>query len=233
MLIRCEKKMKLVFLKTTFWSGCSLSSWSFHFRQKPTSLLLDLSVLNTLTLNHRFFAARNHGNPKFVSTWNLLLPHLPPPRPLLVHPCPLFAPPSPLLLLLPLPPPPQSLFLPPLLLPLSGWLLSAPTAASVSACGRHCLPPLLWLLSAGAIATVAAAATAAPVPSAATAATAAFYSAAGSAVSLFPQMAASVSVAAMRHRFCIYCCCTTTTASVSDAIATVVSAMEAITDKKC
>jgi hypothetical protein len=44
----------------------------------------------------------------------------------------------------------------------------------------------LPLLSAGAIATVAAAATAASVPSAATAATAAYFSAAGSAASMFP-----------------------------------------------
>jgi hypothetical protein len=44
-LIRCEKKMKSVFLKTTSRSGCGLSGWSFCSPQKQTTLLLDLSVL--------------------------------------------------------------------------------------------------------------------------------------------------------------------------------------------
>jgi hypothetical protein len=56
----------------------------------------------------------------------------------------------------------------------------------------------LLLLSASTIATVAATATAAPVPSAATAATDAYFSAAGSACCLYvSKTAASVSVAAM------------------------------------
>jgi len=59
-------------------------------------------------------------------------------------------------------------------------LLSAPAAASVSACRRRsCMPlPLPPLLSAGAIDNFAATATAAPVPSAVIAATAAYFSAA-------------------------------------------------------
>jgi hypothetical protein len=73
------------------------------------------------------------------------------------------------------------------LLLLSGWLLSAPAAASVSVCRcRSCLPPPLPpLLSAGAIANVAATATAAPVPSAVIAATAAYFSAAVNTASMF------------------------------------------------
>ncbi len=43
---------------------------------------------DTQTLNHRFFATRNCGNPMFGSTWNLLLPHLPPPWPLSALPLP-------------------------------------------------------------------------------------------------------------------------------------------------
>ena len=82
-------------------------------------------------------------------------------------------------------PPPQLPF-PALLLPLSSWLLSAPVAASVSTCHHHCLLTPLPLLSAGTIAAVAIAATAAPVISAITATTAAYFSAAGTAASMFP-----------------------------------------------
>ncbi len=46
MLIRCEQKLKLVFLKITSWSGWCLSGWRFWSCQKPTCLLLDLSVLD-------------------------------------------------------------------------------------------------------------------------------------------------------------------------------------------
>jgi hypothetical protein len=47
MLIRCEKKLKSVFLKTTSQSGCGLSGWSVRSLQKQTNFPLDLSVLNT------------------------------------------------------------------------------------------------------------------------------------------------------------------------------------------
>jgi len=64
-------------------------------------------------------------------------------------------------------------------------LLSAPTAASVPVCCRRCLPSPFPPLSAGAIANVAATATAAPVPSAITATTAAYFSAAVTTASMF------------------------------------------------
>jgi hypothetical protein len=92
--------------------------------------------------------------------------------------------------------------------------------------GGCCMPPPLPLL----IANVTTAATTAPVPSAATAATAAYLSAAGSATSLFPLLL-PLFPSPLHHRFCFRSRCATT--SVSDAIATVVSVMAAITDKKC
>ncbi len=52
MLIRCVKKIKSVFLKTTSQSGCSLSVWSFYSCKKQTLFHLDLSVLSMY----------NHGN---------------------------------------------------------------------------------------------------------------------------------------------------------------------------
>jgi hypothetical protein len=69
------------------------------------------------------------------------------------------------------------------------WLfVVCSAAASVSPCHHRCLPPLLLLLSAGAFATVATAATAAPIPSAAIIATATYFSDAGSAASMFPPL---------------------------------------------
>ena len=104
-----------------------------------------------------------------------------------------------------------------------------PSAAAVLACPRRChrccLPaPLPPLLSAGAIANVAATATAAPVPSAVIAASDAYFSAAVTTASMFQRfrlpLCYNVSAAAAAA------------ASVSIAIATIVSA-KTITDKKC
>jgi uncharacterized protein (DUF2237 family) len=67
------------------------------------------------------------------------------------------------------------------------------------------------------------------VPYAATATTAAYFSAAGSAASMFTPPLPLFPLLP-RHRFCFCCCCTT--ASVSNAIATIISATAAITDKK-
>jgi hypothetical protein len=88
----------------------------------------------------------------------------------------------------------------------------------------------LPLLSASAIVTVAATATAAPVPSAATAATAAYFSAAGSAASMFPPL---LLLFPLLPCHCFYFRHRRTITSISNAIATVVSATSAITDEKC
>jgi hypothetical protein len=151
------------------------------------------------TLNHCFFCHQKlqksnicvYVEPSAAASADALAPLLVPPWLLLAPPRPLLVPPSlPLLLtpLLPSPSPPQLPFVPLLLLSLSGWLLSAPAAASVSACRRCCLPPPLLLLSSGAIATVTPSATAARVPYASTAANAAYFSAAGSPASMFPPL---------------------------------------------
>jgi len=113
--------------------------------------------------------------------------------------------------------PPQLPF-PLLSLQLSGWMLSAPTAASVSVCRCHsCLPLLLPpLLSADVIVNVAPTATAAPVTSAVIDAIAAYFSAA-------------VTTASMFQRFQLPLCFNVSApaaaaASVPIAIATIVSA---------